>query len=56
MDNTHENENQSPEVSLPEESAYVPRPVWQVWAARVGLVLFLVYMIYRYVNMFRGGF
>ena len=26
--------------SIPEE--YVPRPMWQVWAARVGLVIMLI--------------
>ena len=25
-----------------QENGYVPRPAWQVWAARAGLVMFIV--------------
>ena len=39
----------------PEENAYVPRPKWQVWAARIGLVLFILTLIAYYLNVFRGG-
>ena len=41
--------------SLPEEEGYTPRPVWQIWAARIGLVLFLFVVIMFYINLFRGG-
>ena len=34
-------EKEIPEEELPEEEGYKPRPAWQVWAARVGLVLFI---------------
>jgi len=34
---------------------YQPRPAWQVWAARIGLVLFLFVLIAYYINLFRGG-
>ena len=37
------------------EQGYVPRPAWQVWAARIGLALFLIVVILYYLNMFRGG-
>ncbi len=34
---------------------YVPRPAWQVWGARVGLVVFILFVIYQYVCVARGG-
>ena len=44
------------ETSAPETPRYVPRPMWQVWAARVGLVLFIILLIIYYLTMFRGGY
>ena len=41
MENTHENENLNNETAAPEENNYVPRPAWQVWMARLGLVLMI---------------
>ena len=38
-----------------EETGYTPRPAWQVWAARIALVLFIGLIIMYYVNMMRGG-
>ena len=38
-----------------EEEKYVPRPAWQVWAARIGLVVFILGVIAYYLNVFRGG-
>ena len=41
---------------LPEqEEGYVPRPKWQVWAARLGLVVFIAFLIMYYILFFRGG-
>ena len=34
---------------------YVPRPAWQVWAARVGLELFILFVIYQVMVIARGG-
>ena len=34
---------------------YVPRPAWQVWLARVGLVLFILFVIYQYLAIAKGG-
>ena len=34
---------------------YVPRPMWQVWAARIGLVVFILGLILYYLNILRGG-
>ncbi len=50
MENTHNNDP----VTL-EEQGYVPRPAWQVWLARVGLVLFLLFVAYQIVMLFTGG-
>ena len=50
MENTHENEQ--PEQ---EQEGYVPRPVWQVWGARIGLILFLLIVIYQLISIAGGG-
>ena len=39
-----------------EKPAYTPRPAWQVWAARIGLVVFVGFLIMYYVNIAGGGF
>ena len=36
---------------VPEEG-YKPRPKWQVWAARVTLVVFVIGVILYYCNIF----
>ena len=38
-----------------QQEAYTPRPAWQVWAARVGLVLFLLFVAYQILMLARGG-
>ena len=43
-----ENEEKQPE-------GYEPRPTWQVWAARGGLVLFILFVIYQLVCISRGA-
>ena len=61
-----ENKNQIPQEEMPEETTeettqqpekeeYKPRPTWQIWAARIGLVLFIAYVIMYYINIMRGG-
>ena len=35
-----------------QEEAYVPRPRWQVWAARIALVVFIIGLIMYYCNIF----
>lgn len=40
---------------LQQEEGYVPRPAWQVWGARVGLVIFILFVIYQYIAIARGG-
>ena len=48
MDETKEN---------PEETRedYEPRPAWQVWAARLGVVLMILFVIYQVLSIARGG-
>ena len=42
--------------NIPEtEEPYVPRPAGQVWGARVGLVLFILFVIYQLLTIMRGG-
>ena len=44
------------EKETPEkQEGYTPRPMWQVWLARIGLVLFLLFVIYQYIAISRGG-
>lgn len=38
-----------------ENKGYEPRPDWQVWAARIGLVFFILFVIYQIVSVARGG-
>ena len=47
-------ETQEPEVQEQKES-YVPRPMWQVWGARIALVLFLIFVAYQILSIARGG-
>lgn len=39
----------------PEEEGYKPRPVWQVWAARVALVLVILVVVYQFLSIATGG-
>ena len=32
-----------------------PRPRWQVWLARIALVVFIAFLIMYYVNILRSG-
>lgn len=38
-----------------QDEGYSPRPAWQVWAARAGLVLFLAFVVYQIICIYRGG-
>ena len=48
MEDIRENEQ-------PDQEGYVPRPAWQVWAARIGLVIFIALVIAQIINMIRGN-
>ena len=47
-------ENEELNEQTPEET-YEPRPAWQIWLARGGLVGFILFLIMYYINLFRGG-
>ena len=46
-------ENQLPEE---ENRGYTPRPAYQVWMARLGLVLMIIFVIYQVLTIATGGF
>ena len=48
-------EKEIPEEELPQEEGYKPRPAWQVWAARLGLVLAIAFVIYQLLTIAGGG-
>ena len=54
MENNYENHPVEAE-NAPVEEGYVPRPAWQVWAARLGLVLFIIIVISQILSIARGG-
>ena len=50
-----ENKNLHEDPQQEEEQTYIPRPAWQVWGARIALVLFIIVIIMYYLNIARGG-
>lgn len=42
-------------TSAPEERRYEKRPWWQVWGARILLILFLILIAMYYLNIAGGG-
>ena len=44
------------EQNIPvQEEGYVPRPRWQVWAARIGLVIFILFVLWQAFHLATGG-
>ena len=43
------------EVILQQPEEYHPRPAYQVWAARIGLVIVIIGVILYYLHIARGG-
>ena len=37
------------------KEVYQPRPWWQVWGARILVVVFIILVIMYYINIARGG-
>ena len=37
------------------KEGYAPRPAWQVWGARIGLVAFILFLIMYYMTVLRGN-
>ena len=54
MENTNEFDNIPQEQPAPSEG-YTPRPAWQVWGARIGLVIFLIFVALQILQIARGG-
>ena len=54
MDNNMEKQPVNP-AAEEETNGYVPRPAWQVWAARVALVIFIFIVIGQILRIARGG-
>lgn len=50
-----ENQEELEQMLQEETPKYVPRPVWQVWGARIALVLFIALIIMYMINIARGG-
>ena len=52
-------ENEKDFETIPQEQEqqepYAPRPKWQIWGARLGLLLFILVIILYYINVARGG-
>ena len=42
--------------NLETEEGYMPRTARQIWAARIGLVLFLLFVVYQLLTIATGGF
>ena len=49
----YENDNIIPQDE--QDAGYSPRPKWQVWLARIVLVLFLCLVAMYYINIARVG-
>lgn len=52
MDETKETPEETPEEPREE---YVPRPAWQVWGARLGAALMILFVIYQILTIAKGG-
>ena len=50
-----ENMEKQPQKAQEETTGYTPRPVWQVWCARVALVLFIIIVFGQIYRIARGG-
>ena len=50
-----ENQEKKTQTESEETTGYVTRPAWQVWCARVALVLFIFIVIGQILRIARGG-
>ena len=48
-------EQRKDDIKETPETGYTPRPAWQVWAARIGLVVFFAFLVMYYLNILRSG-
>ena len=48
--------NEEKQIETQEEKPkYKPRPAWQVWGARVGIVIMIISIILYYIHIATGG-
>ena len=43
------------ETNEQQQAPYVKRPRWQIWGARIGLVLMILFVALYYYHIARGG-
>ena len=43
------------EMEKNEKPGYVPRPAWQVWGARIGVVVCIILVFVQVIAIYRGG-
>lgn len=56
METIEKTDVQTPQEPPREPSpAYTPRPRWQIWGARIGLVIFLLFVIAQLLQIAGGG-
>ena len=55
MDEMENKDLQQEELQQEDAPKYIPRPAWQVWGARVALVLFIAVIIMYMIKIARGG-
>jgi len=55
VDEMENKDLQQEEIVTEEPPKYVPRPAWQVWTARIALVLFILLILMYYWNISRGN-
>ena len=45
----------NPEVQEEQQEVYTERPTWQVWLARIGLVIFILFVLWQAFHLATGG-
>ena len=47
---------EEPRKELPQEEQehYEPRPAWQLWMARIGLLIFILFVIWQVFQIYTG--
>ncbi len=46
---------ENPASAEEKQEGYTPRPGWQVWGARLAVVLFLILVMLQILSIARGG-
>ena len=53
--NMENNELELEQEQQEQPQGYTPRPKWQLWLARIALVIFLGFLFMYYMNILRSG-